>query len=698
MSWGAQAKSSRSRAPQAQALKSIHVPAPVGGINTVDPGLSMPATDCVYAYNLIAAEYGLRSRLGFQEWCTGLTGGTDNSVRSVLPFVDTIPGETKLFAATKTGIWDCTLSSQGPSQVFAFNDSTEDAGLGVETVVSTPAGRFLVYCDEQNGEHIYTPGGPGWAAGVNGVTAAWANNVFVAVGSKVVNGGNVYIATVAGFTAVSGSGTGPSGTGSGISDGTVTWNYVSAAVAKAIGPSLADQNNGVPLDVKNLVFVTVWKSRLFLVERNSTRAWYSSINSLYGTLTSFDFGSKMRAGGFLVGLYNWSYDAGNGMDTLLVGVSSAGDVVIYAGTDPNSASTFGLTGCWSVGGVPAGRRVVTDYGGDLLVLSSIGVVPLSKLVVGQPVVNGSRSPYATAKIANLFNQLVSTYGTNLGWAIQIHPVDNALLLLIPTLEFASSSQLAMSFATLGWCQYRDMPMIAAGIFEGQLYFGTPDGRVCLNSGYADNVTLALPQVAAIGGMVRTGSLPGIVTVHIASHGFQTGRVLSLTCADANFPSGMYTVTVTNADHFTYPSTGPNATSTATGTWVGTSTYAPVNWSLLTAFSNEGNAQQKQVQMVRLNLTSEGGTPTAVPTVKYNFDLTEPAAPPFVAPQSIAGAVWDAGVWDVATWGGPFSYTSAQPKFGATGMGVDVAVAVRGATTSRTTLVGLDVYYTVGGLL
>src|SRR5215472_5919134 len=60
------------------------------------------------------------------------------------------------------------------------------------------------------------------------VPAAWAANTAYAVNAIVLNSQNVYTCTVAGTSAASG---GPTGTGSGIVDNTVTWNWVSGAVA-----------------------------------------------------------------------------------------------------------------------------------------------------------------------------------------------------------------------------------------------------------------------------------------------------------------------------------------------------------------------------------------------------------------------------------------------------------------------------------
>lgn len=55
------------------------------------------------------------------------------------------------------------------------------------------------------------------------VSQPWAGSAAFALNQQVHNGGNVYKCTTAGTSAASG---GPSGTGSGITDGSAVWTYV----------------------------------------------------------------------------------------------------------------------------------------------------------------------------------------------------------------------------------------------------------------------------------------------------------------------------------------------------------------------------------------------------------------------------------------------------------------------------------------
>lgn len=382
-------------------------------------GTSMPAGDCVLVWNMIAAENGLRSRLGYSEWCTGLTGASDDKVRTVISYTGSIPANNRIFSTTSSGIYPCTTPADAPALELAFGTTTGNAGYGTFRQMVTLGGHFGVYCDEVNGYHLYTETGATWAAVVGGS-----------------------------------------------------------------GPTEVDD-----VDPGDLVHACVFKRRLWFTERDSTRAWYLDAGAVYGAATEFDFGQQFSSGGHLVGLWSWTYDGGAGLDDSLVAISSTGDVVVYQGTDPDDASTFSLQGVWHMGPPPAGRDIAHDVGGDLYILSRTGILPISRLVVGAELREA-----ATAKISNLFNSLMLTRGTSMGWSLRLHPEDNALVVLYPDYSTETDQQLVMAQANRAWFRYRDVPMHCAGVWGGQFYFGTQDGRLCLSSGYLDNVTLADPNV------------------------------------------------------------------------------------------------------------------------------------------------------------------------------------------------------------
>jgi hypothetical protein len=394
-------------------------------------------------------------------------------------------------------------------------------------------------------------------------------------------------------------------------ESTTTW----LQVVNGSDPGQINTGDGGASTV-NFCFVCAWKNRLWFVERDTGRGWYLDVGAIYGTATSFTFGHRFKAGGDLRGLWSWTYDGGSGIDDALVAVSGGGDLLIYQGTDPSSSSSFSLQGVWFVGSVPAGRRICTDFGGDLLILSSLGILPLSKLVTG--LVLYDRSQYRTAKIANLFGQLQEATATLRGWSLRLHPQDASLMVLVPTAVNQAAQMLVMSLVTQGWHQYRDLPIgSCAEPWAGKLYFGTADGRVCTNEGYVDAVLLADPTAST-----------------------------------------------------------------------------PIQWSLLTGFSNLGRPSLKQVVIIRPRVLSQGGSIPFDARARYGWDMTELSVVSGGGESS--GSAWDSATWDQAVWGG--QYQPAARVCGAAGVGTEVAIAVRGQSSSRMTLVGIDVTWDEGGVL
>jgi hypothetical protein len=255
------------------------------------------------------------------------------------------------------------------------------------------------------------------------------------------------------------------------------------------------------VDPRDLVFGTVHKHRVWAVQRDTSNAWYLPVDSIAGTAARFPFGPQFRHGGTLVGLWSWTTDGGAGIDDRLIALSSSGDVVIYQGTDPANASTWEIVGVYYVGPVPSGRRMVLEVGGELLILSTLGLIPLTNLLRGA--VLSDLDAYASRKIAPKLGRLLSER-TGLGWSMVVHPEDRALLVLTPEVPGSDREQWMMTLGARGWSQRTGVPMACAESWHGKLYFGTADGRVCINGGDVDGTTLAGVAGTAIDSWILSG--------------------------------------------------------------------------------------------------------------------------------------------------------------------------------------------------
>ena len=278
------------------------------------------------------------------------------------------------------------------------------------------------------------------------------------------------------------------------------------AVSPGAGYWTYDTTNGwvnqTPTNLPtDLTSVAVWKRRVWFTEKESSKVWYlDTVDAITGTAVSFQMGSLLRNGGFVRGLINWTLDAGVGVDDHLVVVGSQGDVGVWQGTDPSDAATFRLQGVWYVGPVPTYGRFFTGYGGDVMIVSTLGLVPVSRLVNGQ---FSEIQPGPSQKIQSVLVPLVSQLKDELSWDVFVVPDSDVLVIKLPE-NAGVYQQFAMNVNTGAWCTFSGMLMACCALLNGQLYFGTEDGRVARGLfGTADGVETDGSGANAIEGDVQT---------------------------------------------------------------------------------------------------------------------------------------------------------------------------------------------------
>lgn len=264
------------------------------------------------------------------------------------------------------------------------------------------------------------------------------------------------------------------------------WTFDGTTWVKRVAGAGAGQVNGVNPD--DLVYVASWKRRLWFIERDSTSVWYSATDAITGTFTELDLGPFAKHGGKLSFVANWTIDAGEGIDDLVVFGFENGDILIYKGTDPASASTFSLVGSYFVGSLVLGRRGVVTLGGDLLILSELGVQPLSYVTRGgQSLLRASSTDYL-GKVQPRFADLVPQFANSSDWDMILVPKENLLVITIPSLQANTFIQYALYTNTNAWTTFAGIPMRSSVVANNELYFGTDDGRVCIGfTGFFDAV-------------------------------------------------------------------------------------------------------------------------------------------------------------------------------------------------------------------
>ena len=233
----------------------------------------------------------------------------------------------------------------------------------------------------------------------------------------------------------------------------------------------------------NLINVLLFKNRIWFIEKDTLKAWYLPTSSVGGAAQFLDLSSVCRYGGKLVDFNTWTIDGGFGIDDMLAFVTSNGEVIVYRGTDPASASTWALTGIWKFGS-PIGSRSMIKYGGDLLLLTYDGLLPMSQAMQSDRL--DSRVALSD-KIQGAIAAATSTYGSaSVGWQLVYSAKNNAIMVNVPV-AVGQQQQYVMNTITKSWCNFTGWNANCWDIYGENLYFGG-NGYVAKawDSTYADD--------------------------------------------------------------------------------------------------------------------------------------------------------------------------------------------------------------------
>lgn len=250
--------------------------------------------------------------------------------------------------------------------------------------------------------------------------------------------------------------------------------------SKIIAGAGAGQINGA--DPADFVHGVLSKERLWFVLKNSGISYYLPVGQLTGTVVEFNFGNKFPNGGQLVGLYQWSSEGAASNEDRLVGISSSGGIVVYEGSNPDSADTWRSAGVWSVGDLPYGRHIAEAYGGDLYILCSFGLLPISRLLRGGDL--GEENVYTTWKIGPAIRDRIAAYGNLYGWEIRFVPSEGLLFISTPAVS-GSYVQYVQGLNRQAWTVFEDIPYETGCYYDKTFYFGDSDGNIWTYTGSLD---------------------------------------------------------------------------------------------------------------------------------------------------------------------------------------------------------------------
>ena len=219
----------------------------------------------------------------------------------------------------------------------------------------------------------------------------------------------------------------------------------------------------------DLSYVWKYRSRLFFVEKDSKTAWYLPVDSVGGAAASVGLSGVFQRGAPLLFGATWSLDSGNGLDDKCVFVSEDGEVAIYQGADPSDANDWRLVGRYDIA-KPLGQKCHIQAGGDLLIGTVDGIVPISQAIQKDPAALSLAAISRPISTLWAFEAVRDTSGhvELLKW-----PERGLCMVSLPDAD----RMLAVNIQTGGWGIASAWESDCSATFLGKAYIGRSDGRI-----------------------------------------------------------------------------------------------------------------------------------------------------------------------------------------------------------------------------
>ena len=249
------------------------------------------------------------------------------------------------------------------------------------------------------------------------------------------------------------------------------------------GTSIADAayTHG-SLTISTIKYLQGYKGRLYFGAANDAKFYYLPTGNVTGgALSDFDLSQVTERGGVLRGIGEWSRDGGDGLASVIVFVMSSGEIVVYSGDDP--ASNFSKVGSYFAA-EPIGDRPLVSLGGDLVVITRQGFLPVSLLLRGGSVEDVDRT--AIGKIRQAAVDAATAGAAFFGWSGVTDPKDNKLVINVPVAAGTTFDQYVYNITSGAWTKFTGIPARQWASLGSDLYFGGDGGKVFKITGTTDD--------------------------------------------------------------------------------------------------------------------------------------------------------------------------------------------------------------------
>jgi hypothetical protein len=225
-------------------------------------------------------------------------------------------------------------------------------------------------------------------------------------------------------------------------------------------------------DPKKLDKVLAHQNRLWFANSTDLAVYYLPIQVLTGVYSVLPLNAYFKRGGAVRAIVTWTYTGATSMDNLLVVFSTNGEAAIYSGDDPDATDgSFKLVGVYRFD-TPMSAGCTVNYGGELYVLISTGLVPMSTLLKAEEDNLGT----ADQNIIGEFSDVSQTFRGDYGWSVIINSQTNHAICNMP-IGSGQYQQLVRFMPNPIWSKWVNVPSRCWAWLGNYAYFGGENGVI-----------------------------------------------------------------------------------------------------------------------------------------------------------------------------------------------------------------------------
>jgi hypothetical protein len=221
-----------------------------------------------------------------------------------------------------------------------------------------------------------------------------------------------------------------------------------------------------PLETTNLTDIASYNKRLFFIEKGTLNLWFTeTMGAVSGKILCNDLSNFSEKGGELVELEEWTRSGADDLSSMLVAVSSQGEVFMFQGTDPTSLDAWKLAGVYQLP-APIGYHCAAKMMGELVFATKGGYYTSTNL---SEVKETTRDMAISDKIRGAIEDLKNLYDYD-GWQIIFLQSYNYLLINIP-LSNRQAQQFVYNLENKTWCRFTGIDAYSFCTYKDKVYFG-----------------------------------------------------------------------------------------------------------------------------------------------------------------------------------------------------------------------------------